>query len=172
MLMPNVDDVLADLERLTYGDRPVGDVPHPKKRDPRDVEDSKYRKAYGQDGRRPFGKPLRAAFYEYLPDVPRTKYVGIDFARTYLAKIYEVQEMQCWSRKERERLRQLQRRWERRVRGEDARYNRLGTAPGREYQNRIPSPTDRLNAIKSELEQEAAKWMPPTPFGVWKQKGL
>lgn len=168
--MADIDSVLDEIRNATRDmNHPVGDVPGRRNRDPRDAEDSNYRKAYGQGGRRPFGKPLRAAFYHYLPDVPLTRYLPADFAQNYLRKIHEVQEMQCWSRKERERLRQLERRWAKRAAGKDSRYNRLGTKPGRECRNRPPSPRDRIDAICAQLRGE----MPaetPTPFGTWKPR--
>jgi hypothetical protein len=148
---------------------PVGDVPEPRRRDPRDAEDSKYREAYrtayGGTAKRPFGRPLRAAFYAYLPDVPLTRNLPADFARNYLRQIHEVQEMQCWSRRERERLRVLERRWARRVRGVDARYNAHGTAPGRR-----PAPNDRIATARAALEREGAKLGRTGAYGSWKTR--
>lgn len=172
--MPTYDvgGVLDELREVARANRPVGDVPHPRQRDVRDIEDSNYRKAYGINGRKPFGAPLRAAFYAYLPDVPLTRHLPADFARNYLAQIHRVQEMQQWSRRECERLRVLERRWSRRASGLDARYNEYGTAPGRTNRDRDPraNPRDRIDAICHELRKNEPA-APLTPFGVWKPKG-
>lgn len=166
-MAPSIRDVL---DELGGGGRPaVGDVPGRANPDPRDAEDANYRRAYGVHGRRPFGRPLRAAFYAYLPDVPRTRNLPADFARDYLRRIRDVQEMQCWSRRERLRLRVLERRWERRAEGRDGRYNTLGTQPGPTNKYRAPAPQDRVEQLCAQLRGE----MPPDtpqPFGTWRPR--
>jgi hypothetical protein len=104
-------------------------VPYP---DARKEEDSAYRAAWGRDGRAPWGSPLRAAFYQYLPEVPIRRYLGLEWARRYVAEIQRVLDREEWTRDERNRLKQLKKKWQRRADNQDARYNRCGTLGGRE----------------------------------------
>jgi hypothetical protein len=137
-------------------------TPHP---DARQEEDSSYRAAYGVDGRRPYGRPLRSAFYEYLPDAPSSAYLGKDDAARYLAQIHTVIEMQCWTRREQERLRVLCRRWEKRARGEDPRYVKMGTLGGVSEANRRKTAADSICAIRNAILASGGQVAQPSvPF--------
>ncbi len=103
-------------------------VPHA---DARTEEDAAYRRAYGTGGKAPYGKPLRAAFYQYLPESPRHTSANEDECRRYVRQIDETLEQDCWSGNERERLRQLRKIWNRRATGRDARYLTHGNAGGK-----------------------------------------
>lgn len=97
---------------------------------PAEQEDTAYRRAYGTNGRAPWGRPLRAAFYTELPEAPtnaRTK----DDAAAYLGHIRRVLDMECWTPRERDRLKSLEAKWVRRSQGLDARYLHHGIKGGR-----------------------------------------
>lgn len=142
----SIDQIAAELRTLepkTVRHR-AKDYPDPAKQ-----EDHDYRRAYGTDGKRPFGRGLRAGFYAYLPDAPIGRYVTREDAQRYAAKIREVQEMQVWPAYERERLHVLFKRWDRRARGLDARFNALGVQGGFPEKYRPKSVGDTLLAIRS-----------------------
>lgn len=86
---------------------------------------------------RPYGHPLRAAFYAYLPEGPRGRYVTRADARLYADRIRTVLEMDQggesdvqWTPKEKDRLRTLYAKWDRRARGLDLRFNAMGVSAG------------------------------------------
>lgn len=89
----------------------------PHARDLADYEDSL--------ARRRWGIRIRAAFYAELPPTPLGR-VTHDQARLYLDAVVRAIENGHWSTREREKLRVIRRRWEKRVRGEDRRFNALG----------------------------------------------
>ena len=155
--MKSIDQIAAELGRLeptrTSTPRP-GRKHYP---DPAKQEDHDYRQAYGTEGQRPFGKGLRAAFYAYLPEAPTGRWLTRQDAANYVAKIHDVIEMQCWPRHERERLRQLLRKWERRARGEDARFNALGISHGPSEKHRPKSVGDTLLAIRTLIRESAGE---------------
>ena len=115
--------------------------------DPRTRADAEYRRAWGTKGRRPWGRPLRAAFYAELPDSPRGPHVSREDCQRYLARIRDVAEMHCWTRAERKRLKVLEQRWARRARGEDARFNALGVQGGVNERFRVKSKLEQLREI-------------------------
>lgn len=119
--MKSISQIAAELGRepgVAHTRRRTREYPDPARQ-----EDHDYRQAYGTKGRRPFGRGLRAAFYAYLPESPIGPHVTREDAANYVQKIQTVIEMQRWPKHERERLRVLLRRWERRARGEDGRFN-------------------------------------------------
>lgn len=147
-----IEKIAADLAK-TPGKggtrRAPGQYPDPKKQD-----DHEYRQAYGRNGRRPFGSGLRAAFYAHLPESPRG-HVTRDQAQRYLNQIRHVREMGGWSRSERERLRVLERRWEKRAEGRDARFNALGGVfAGTSEKYRRKGVGDTLTSINAILDAE------------------
>jgi hypothetical protein len=158
--MKSIDQIAAELGRLDAGTpasprRRTRDYPDPARQ-----EDHDYRQAYGTAGKRPFGRGLRAAFYAYLPDAPTGRFVTRDDAVRYVRKIQEVIDMQTWPRHERERLRVLLRRWEKRARGDDARFNAIGLQVGPNEKHRPKTAGDVLAAIR-ELVLKSAGTTPP-----------
>lgn len=125
--MKSMAEVVATLSKTEQRARPT----RTSQVNPRDEEDAAYRAAWGQDGKAPYGRPLRAAFYEFLPQAPRHTKPDPDGCRVYVMQITECMERGCWSRREMDRLRTLRKMWDRRARGEDARYIAHGNAPGR-----------------------------------------
>ncbi len=124
-------------------------VPFP---DPRKEEDAAYRRAYGKDGKAPWGHPLRAAFYQYLPEAPAGRYVSHEDAQRYAAKIQSVLDMEQWTKDERNRLKVLKRRWDARAAGKDARFEALGVQGGLNEKHRPKSVRDIILVIRHELE--------------------
>lgn len=121
--MRSITDIAALFDALP---RPVSNRPRVTADHPADLEDKQTRAAYGTGKRRStWGKGLRAAYYAELPPTPLGR-VTLDQARLYLDAVIRVREMRCWSPKEQEKLRVIQRRWEKRARGEDRRFNALG----------------------------------------------
>ena len=115
----------------------------------RDQEDSDYRRAWGNSqGKAPFGKPLRAAFYQYLPEAPRHTTPNIDGCRMYVQQIDETIERGCWSTYEMGRLRQLRKIWDRRAKGLDLRYKAHGNMPGN-----LDSRPARPNSARTILQK-------------------
>lgn len=98
--------------------------------DPRDESDSAYRHAWGRDGKAPFGRPLRAAFYQYLPEAPKHTRPNIDAYFDYVRQIDDTIERGCWSNREITRLNVLRKIWDRRARGLDMRYKTCGNVRG------------------------------------------
>lgn len=115
-------------------------------------EDAAYRRAWGTNGRRPWGRPLRAAFYAELPESPRGRWVSIDDCKRYLGRLREVYEMGCWTSQEVDRLKALMKRWERRVRGEDARFTAMGVQPGLNERFRKKTTRDTMAQIREVLK--------------------
>lgn len=155
--MKPIEQIAAELgrgapERTSTTRRRTRDYPDPAKQ-----EDHDYRQAYGTSGRRPFGRALRAAFYAYLPEAPAGRSVTRDDAKRYVDQIQRVIEMQTWPRHERERLRVLLRRWERRARGEDSRFNTLGVQGGVTEKHRPHSPGDVLAKIRALVLDSAGR---------------
>lgn len=74
--------------------------------------------------------PYRSAYHALLG--PRPSAPG-DFegARQYLARINAALDRGGWTKTERNRLYELRVTWERRARGQDARFRRVGLRPGR-----------------------------------------
>lgn len=126
--------------------RPVSNRPQVTGRNAADLEDSRTRAAWGSEGKRPWGRGLRAAFYAELPPTP-LGLVTQDQARLYLDAVIRVREMGGWSTRENEKLRMIQRRWERRVRGEDRRFNALGGV----FSGIRQVPADRLAGLRKEM---------------------
>ena len=147
-----MEDIAREVEALALTVSPVSTRLQAQADDPADREDSATRLAYGIGGRRPWGRGLRAAFYAELPPTPLGR-VTRDEAQLYLDAVIRVREMAGrWSEREREKLRVIQRRWERRVRGEDRRFNALGgvfvgkKAPAREMDR-----WEKLDALRREM---------------------
>lgn len=99
--------------------------------DARKEADAAYRAAWGRNGRAPWGRPLRAAFYQYLPEVPRAQWLGTAWAARYCAEIQRVLDREEWTRDERNRLKSMLKKWRRRADGQDPHYNLHGTRGGR-----------------------------------------
>ncbi len=133
-------------------------VPHA---DPRKEEDASYRRAYGTKGKAPYGKPLRAAFYQYLPEAPKGAYVSHDAARTYAAQIQQVLDRDEWMADERDRLRVLLKRWRLRADGQDARFEAMGVQGGINNKYRPKSVRDIVLTIRAELLASVGKSAPP-----------
>lgn len=122
-------------------------------------EDAAYRSAWGLRGKRPFGRGLRAAFYIYLPDAPRGRFLTRADAAEYVTLLDRVAEGHRWPAHEREKLRALRIRWTRRAEGEDARFNALGVTGGVNERYRVPIGAERLAALR-----DAARPGPREPW--------
>lgn len=68
-------------------------------------------------------------FYQFLPTAPRAP--DREQARVYLQAIHKLIERGGWTRAEWAGIRRLERRWARRVAGEDARWEVVGAKAGR-----------------------------------------
>jgi hypothetical protein len=121
--------------------------------DPRDDADAGYREAYG---RRPYGQRLRAAFYQYLPEAPRGRYVGRDDAARYLMEIERVIDMQQWTAREQETLRQLKVKWKARADGKDVRFLALGVQGGINEKHRPKGVADIIANIYKAIAESRA----------------
>lgn len=141
----------------TYRNRPLVARRPPT---PAEREDTEYRRAYGTNGRAPWGHPLRAAFYTELPEAPPNAR-SRDDAAVYLAHIRRVLDMECWTPRERDRLKVLERRWDKRAKGLDPRYVQFGTRGGRtlaQMQNARPGSAQAVYAACiREVEESARK---------------
>jgi hypothetical protein len=124
-------------------------VPHA---DPRKEEDAAYRRAYGTNGKAPYGRPLRAAFYQFLPESPRGQYVSHEAAKQYVAEIQRVLDTEQWTRDERTRLKALKRIWSRRAEGRDARFEAMGVQGGVTNKHRPKTTRDIIIAIRDAIE--------------------
>jgi hypothetical protein len=146
--MKPIAQVAAELQKLDRRPLPVRPSAGMERRD---GEDSDYRRAWGTGGKAPFGRPLRAAFYQYLPESPRHTLPDPDACRVYVGQIDETLERGCWSPNEIERLRQLRRIWDRRAKGLDLRYKAHGNMPG--VNNAHDRKHDRPNSARSIMEK-------------------
>lgn len=119
--------------------------------DPRHEADRDYRRAWGK---RPFGRALRAAFYEYLSDAPTGRYVTREQARRYADQIRDVADLSHtdsdiqWTIYEKRRLRALWIKWDRRARGFDPRFNAIGVQGGVTDQRRARTHDDVVAALR------------------------
>lgn len=157
---PESPDQIA--ARLRHLDPKPRRAPRQQRVDPREDADADYRAAWGRDGKAPYGIPLRAAFYQYLPEAPKGRFAGRDDAARYVLEINRVIEMQQWSAQERERLRQLQRKWTARAEGRDARYLVLGTQGGINNKCRKKTAADIICAIRDAINESAGVKAAPT----------
>lgn len=155
--MRSISEIAADLNTLEPKQDVATRSQHAPKTDPMAEADAQYRRAWGSSGKAPWGKPLRAAFYAYLPESPRATCGTKDAAVWYLAKVNETIEMQCWSRSEQERLRQIQRKWERRAASRDSRYNAIGTTRGLNEKYRKKTVGDIVQNIYALIEAYEGK---------------
>lgn len=80
-------------------------------------------------GRVPRRPHYSRTFYQFLPTPPSTPDIGK--ARAYLGAINRLVDKGGWTRGEWVGLRRLQKRWERRVSGEDPRWTMVGAKSGR-----------------------------------------
>ena len=153
----SIAQIAKELERLEakydHNTR-AGRVPHT---DPAQEEDSAYRRRYGKNGRAPYGRPLRAAYYQHLPPAPRGKHLTREDAAIYVAKIQRVIDMECWTRREKEVLRVLKARWGKRARGEDPRYAAMGNAPGVNNRFRKKTLADDIAAMRELIRESKTK---------------
>jgi hypothetical protein len=85
------------------------------------------------DPARPAVKPRYSArFYAHLPPAPTLPDRGA--AQSYLVEIRRLRATPMappWTRSERFTLQRLEKKWARRAAGDDARWNRMGSTPGR-----------------------------------------
>jgi hypothetical protein len=122
--------------------------------DPREEDAAAYREAYGK---RPYGQRMRAAFYQFLPEAPRGRYVGRDDAARYVAEIDSVLERQQWTQREVETLRQLRVKWLARAKGKDARFLAMGNVGGLNDRYRRKGVADIICAIRDAIEDSAGR---------------
>ena len=102
--------------------------------------------------RRPPRPKYSARYYEMLPTPPTLP--DRAWALRYLAAIRDLMARSVWrefTRTEQSGLQRLERKWARRATGQDARWNALGTKPGR-----------TPNAIDSTLRRPDPAWSKPT----------
>jgi hypothetical protein len=135
--------------------------------DPREDADAGYREAYGP---RPFGKPLRRPYYQFLPEAPAGRFVSRDQAAAYLAEIDRVLDMQQWTAREQEGLRRLRVRWAARASGKDARFAAVGVQGGVNDRFRRRGPQDIINAIYQAIRESREKLdgaRPDNPQTKW-----
>lgn len=125
-----------------------------EREDPRAESDAQYRDAYGAT---PFGAKPRAPFYSVIGESPAGKYVGRDDAAAFVLKIERALDMPDWTAKERGRLMTLRKKWSRRANGEDARFAKYGTAPGRAPKSDRTTAADVLIAIKSAISESGGQ---------------
>lgn len=125
--------------------------------DPRKEEDAAYRRAYGTDGKAPWGRPLRAAFYQYLPDAPTGAHISHDAARVYADRIQQVLDRDEWTKDERNRLKVLKKRWVKRASGHDARFEAMGVQGGVNEKYRKKTPDDRLKVLRDEIAKSQGR---------------
>ena len=133
-------------------------VPHA---DPRKEEDAAYRRAYGTNGKAPYGRPLRAAFYQFLPEAPKGAYISHDTARSYADRIQQVLDMEQWTADERDRLRVLKKRWMKRAEGHDARFEAMGVQGGMNEKYRKRGVRDAILTIRQALEKSLGRQPAP-----------
>ena len=106
---------------------------------------------------------MRAAFYQFLPECPKGRYIGRDDAARYVAEIARVMDMERWTRRERETLRQLKQKWTARATGKDSRYLAMGNAPGLNDKHRKQTAADIVGAIRSAISSSLAEAAPSSP---------
>jgi hypothetical protein len=132
--------------------RRVKDYPDPQRQ-----EDADYRAAYGINGKRPYGRGLRAAFYAELAPAPAGRFVGREDAKRYLAEIDRVIDLQCWPRHEKERLRVIRHRWLARAEGRDARFAAVGAQGGVNEKCRKRTAGDAIAEIRRAILESAGE---------------
>jgi hypothetical protein len=147
-----ISRVAAQLSRLT-GEKRLRST-RELRPDPRADADAAYREAYG---RTPYGRRMRAAFYQFLPESPKGRYLGRDDAARYVAEIERVIDMQQWTGHEQETLRQLRQKWKARATGKDARYLAMGAAGGVNDRYRKKTAADVICAIRDAIEESAGR---------------
>lgn len=84
------------------------------------------------------GRHLRAAFWSTLGEPPLCNPGDKQAARAYVKQIEATLERGLWTRNEVTMLRQLYRKWDKRAKGEDARFNMVGNRRGR-----LPRPIEQ-----------------------------
>lgn len=103
-----------------------------------------------QRGKAPRRARYSRTFYQFLPPPPTVP--DKQAARVFLAAVYKAIDRGGWTRAEWGGLRRLQTRWERRVAGDDLRWNIVGSKSGR---------------LPSALEQA----LKPEPHPIFKDNG-
>lgn len=96
-----------------------------------------------QRGLAPRRPKYTRTFYAYLPPAPTTPDAAA--ARAYWRATCQLLDKGGWTRGEWAGLRRLEKRWRRRVDGDDARWNVVGAKPGRlvsELESALKPPTD------------------------------